>query len=59
MRDTYCKVGGGDGGVVLKSIADVSCSFCSHIVALYQCINQSMNQSINESINEEEENESE
>jgi len=51
MRDTYSKVDGGDGGVVLKSIADVSCSFISNIVALHQSINQS--------INEEEENESE
>jgi len=36
MRDTYVKVDGGDGGVVLKSIADVSCSFISNIVELYQ-----------------------
>jgi len=42
MRDTYSKEDGGDGGVVLKSIADVSCSFCSHIVELYQWINESM-----------------
>jgi len=35
MRETYGKVGGGDGGVVLKSIADVSCSFISNLVVLY------------------------
>jgi len=52
MRDTYCKDDGGDGGVVLKSIADVSCSFIFNIVVLYQSINESMNQSINESMNQ-------
>jgi len=59
----YPKVDIGDGGIGSKSIADVSCSFFSNIVALHwlminrinqsiESINQSINKSINQSINQ-------
>jgi len=36
----YRKVDSGDGGIRSKSIADVSCSFCSNVIFLHPLTNQ-------------------